>query len=59
MRTRLEFNFAGKPAIVGGENILCENHLRASATPCGLSAAYENQALQTFARSPWAPAFAY
>ena len=26
-----EFNFSGKPAVVGDENILCEHHLRRSA----------------------------
>ena len=30
-RSRAEFNFAGKPAVVGDENILCEHHLRRSA----------------------------
>ena len=31
LRSRAEFNFAGKPAVVGDENILCEHHLRRSA----------------------------
>ena len=28
-----EFNFAGKPAVVGDKNILCEHHLRTQSTP--------------------------
>ena len=28
-----EFKFAGKPAVVGDENILCEHHLQAQRTP--------------------------
>ena len=45
---------AGKPAIVGDENSLCERHLRRSATLCGdkiagRSAAYDNQTLAKIA----------
>ena len=28
-------NFAGKPAVVGDKNILCEHHLRTQSTPIG------------------------
>ena len=34
LRSWAEFNFAGKPAIVGDENNLCEHYLRRSATLC-------------------------
>ena len=33
LRSWAEFNFAGKPAVVGDENTLCEHHLRSQRTP--------------------------
>ena len=33
LRSWAKFNFAGKPAVVGDENILCEHHLRTRRTP--------------------------
>ena len=35
LRSWTEFNFAGKPAVVGDKNILCEHHLRMQSTPVG------------------------
>ena len=35
LRSWTEFNFAGKLAVVGGKNILCEHHLRTESTPVG------------------------
>ena len=35
LRSWTEFNFAGKPAVVGDKNILCEHYLQTQSTPVG------------------------